>query len=867
MRMAGGGGVGAGGGGAGGGAGAGAEGAVSPGWDVGSPVPQAGDSAGQPLPFAVGDRIADRYDIKQVIGSGPHGVVLKVYDTEIEVDVALKMLDPGVVAGPEDQERVLAALRKARQVNHPNVVRLFDADVALGRVYYTMQYLEGLTLRRILQNRYEKRQVFTLLEAEPIVSQLCLALQHAHRVMPHGLVKPENVAVLPDVIKLMDFGLGAALAAPTLTSRALELGAGGELYFAPEVRAGGAVDVRADVFALGVTLGEMLSGERYHGDGEFDLLRLNPALPPAIAEVVQHAIAPDAGMRYAVAPDLAADLASVIDTGKVRSGRGDSGAVSTEAPPPSPGPSPLASESGATRRRERTEKTMEVSEDMIERPDGGLQIEPGEGLFDGSEGPTGPIQMKAVAEGSGSGVGQSTFQRVQMQASRGALGGPTEDFLGAAIAEVKAKPAASSSQPAMPATTVAAGAAGAAAAVTAAAAGGGAAGGAMQMVPVRQPDGTVIQVPLAALAAMAQQQRGGGGRGALIALVAVLAVLLVAVAGLGVFVAWPLLEERSKPRAVDGTRPSPRDDDRLAVGPKPSPKETAAPVTAAETAAESAAPAGTAGPSWADVVRSGTAGTAGAGTDKKGAGADDGAKKGTAAPVAGDKKGAGAADGGKKGAAAGADDGGKKGAAAAGADDGGKKGSADDGGKKGADDGGKKGAADESTDKGLVAATGTKCPAGMSLVKLKKGNYCIDRFEYPGGKGSIPKTAVDYDEAKDICEKDGKRLCSVSEWTSGCLGKGGAKFPYGDTYDPEKCITDDDEGDDRPVMAAGSFAMCKSAVGVYDMSGNVEEWVYGRVKMGGGGNKADALASCTNKAKGGATKYTGFRCCADPAAK
>jgi len=823
---------------------------AGPGNGTGAPLPpdevlppgsgRIGIGEGEALPFVVGDKISDRYDVKEIVGRGPHGAVLKVFDTEIEVDVALKVLDSGVVAGPEDQERVLAALRKARQLNHPNVVRIFDADVASGRIIYTMQYLEGLTLRRILQNRWEKRQVFTLLEAEPIVSQLCLAMQHAHRVGPHGLLKPENVAVLPDVIKVMDFGLGAGLAAPTLTTRAMEMGAGGELYFPPEVRAGAAPDTRADVFALGVILGELLSGERYRGDGEFDLLALNPALPPAIAEVVERAIAADPANRYATAPDLAADLASVIDTGKVRAARGESGAVSMDAPP-APAPGPAVADSAATAmraRRERTEKTMEVSADMIEPPDGGPQVEPGEGLFDGaSEGPTGPIATAALgASPTGTDPAMSTFEKVQQQA-RQTLGGPTEDFLGAAIKESRAKPPPgqrTDSQTALPATVAAATPAPAKAQPQASST------PSKTMIPVRQADGSVVHVPLATLAQMAQKQQKGGG--ALVGLVVGLVVLLLAVVGVGGWFVWQLLEERTKPRVVDTRRVDDRDDHAIATSDrtaKPDARDTARTDRDDHTGEPASAEAKT-GEAETSGAKSAEPVTAEAATARAPATARDVKDTKTARDAKDTKTARDAKD---------------------------TKTAKDAGAPKTAEPKDTKDTADEAPDTAVVAAaggsTGTKCPGGMALVKSKKGNYCIDRFEYPGTKGAVPKTSVGYAEAKETCEKDGKRLCSAGEWTSACTGKGGSKFPYGPTFDPDKCVTDDDEGDDRPVMATGSMGTCKSAVGAFDMSGNVEEWVYGNIKMGGGGNKGEDLASCTNRAKGGATKYTGFRCCAD----
>ena len=123
-------------------------------------------------------------------------------------------------------------------------------------------------------------------------------------------------------------------------------------------------------------------------------------------------------------------------------------------------------------------------------------------------------------------------------------------------------------------------------------------------------------------------------------------------------------------------------------------------------------------------------------------------------------------------------------------------------------------------------------------------HYCMDRFEYPNQKGQSPIILVSYPEAQELCEQNGKRLCSESEWTFACEGEEAMPYPYGYERDPEACVVDKQW---RPFNAvamyprdgeaaraemdklwqgvpSGSQPFCKSSFGVYDMTGNVDEW-------------------------------------------
>jgi hypothetical protein len=161
-------------------------------------------------------------------------------------------------------------------------------------------------------------------------------------------------------------------------------------------------------------------------------------------------------------------------------------------------------------------------------------------------------------------------------------------------------------------------------------------------------------------------------------------------------------------------------------------------------------------------------------------------------------------------------------------------------------------------------SSGGPCPLGANLVVAGKTRFCVDVYEYPGGK-TIPRTAVTFDEAAQLCKMRNERLCSDLEWERACRGKNGASFPYGAAFEPDRCNVKGNWGEIAP---AGSFKDCKSASGAYDMSGNVAEWVLSKgqpAQKGGSAQTGQPAARCSNTTRNAAPGvFVGFRCCADP---
>jgi formylglycine-generating enzyme required for sulfatase activity len=171
-------------------------------------------------------------------------------------------------------------------------------------------------------------------------------------------------------------------------------------------------------------------------------------------------------------------------------------------------------------------------------------------------------------------------------------------------------------------------------------------------------------------------------------------------------------------------------------------------------------------------------------------------------------------------------------------------------------------------------------------------SFCIDRYEYPNVKGQFPWVFVTWTEAAEICESGGKRLCSEMEWTFACEGEDALPYPYGFERSEAACVIDrpwkepderrfDDRTSDSALHeldrvwqgeACGSRPACRSAFGVYDMTGNVDEWTYSTASQGvrsilKGGYWGEVRARCRPSTRVHGENFAyyqqGFRCCTD----
>jgi formylglycine-generating enzyme required for sulfatase activity len=169
----------------------------------------------------------------------------------------------------------------------------------------------------------------------------------------------------------------------------------------------------------------------------------------------------------------------------------------------------------------------------------------------------------------------------------------------------------------------------------------------------------------------------------------------------------------------------------------------------------------------------------------------------------------------------------------------------------------------------------------VSGKRIRAMDFCIDKWEFPNVKDNLPQTDVHYAQAVDSCKSQGKSLCSETQWEIACAGPLGNAFPYGNEYLKDKCNT---EGDS--INPIGIDRFCVSVYGVYDLSGNVYEWVSDwyqegdrkavpvtdpeaeglqkRSMRGGNYYLGDKYTRCTSRQwehPDYATEHLGFRCC------
>jgi serine/threonine protein kinase/formylglycine-generating enzyme required for sulfatase activity len=213
--------------------------------------------------FKAGDVIDDRYEVRSVLGKGGMGAVYHVHDRHLGEDCALKAMHPHLLASEKAAERFVQEVRVSRRLSHGNIVRVHGLEKWVGLRYLTMELLDGFTLRDWLKQLQKDRRQVPVETAASIVGQVLDALVYAHRHTIHRDIKPENIFLTGTEpgfgVKLLDFGIAKALDKEALTSTTTSMGTA--YYVAPEqLRGEEEVDPRADLYAVGVVLYELLTG-------------------------------------------------------------------------------------------------------------------------------------------------------------------------------------------------------------------------------------------------------------------------------------------------------------------------------------------------------------------------------------------------------------------------------------------------------------------------------------------------------------------------------------------------------------------------------------------------------------------------------
>ena len=275
------------------------------------------------------------YKIEAQLGQGGMGVVYRARDERLHRAVALKLLPEELSVDAERKRRFLQEARAACAVNHPAIAQVYDVDEQDGNLFIAMELVEGRTLRELIGAKE-----LDVLGAIEIARQVADGLAKAHEAgIVHRDIKPENVMVTGDGhAKLLDFGL-AKLTEPTSSGDSSEdqlshmetmaktqagMVMGTLRYMSPEQARGQPVDLRSDLFSLGVVLYEMVTRQLpFSGNTPLDTLhaiafeetrpviQMRPNLPPSLQRCVSRCLRKKAVDRYASARDFSAELKTV----------------------------------------------------------------------------------------------------------------------------------------------------------------------------------------------------------------------------------------------------------------------------------------------------------------------------------------------------------------------------------------------------------------------------------------------------------------------------------------------------------------------------------------------------------------------------
>ena len=271
-----------------------------------------------------GKRLLERYLITGKLGTGGMGVVYRARDEKLGREVAIKMLQRGRVAGDDARSRFRREAKALAKMNHAHIASVHDVIEQDGVDCIVMELVAGESLAAKLRNG-----ALPVREATTLVLQVAEALEEAHEQgVIHRDLKPANVMITPKgQAKVLDFGLARLLGPADVTQTALETGGvmGTPLYMPPEQALGQKADVRSDLWSLGVTYYESLTGvEPFRRPTTLAILRaitdetvrpmreLCPQTPLLAEQIVARALEKDPELRYQNARDLATDLRRVL---------------------------------------------------------------------------------------------------------------------------------------------------------------------------------------------------------------------------------------------------------------------------------------------------------------------------------------------------------------------------------------------------------------------------------------------------------------------------------------------------------------------------------------------------------------------------
>jgi len=322
----------------------------------------------QALESLIGKLLDGRYRIESLLGSGGMGVVYRATHIHLDTQVAVKILNPELVANQSAIERFRREARAAGRINHPNAIQVTDFGVTAEKiVYLVMEIVCGPSLREVIQ----QERAIDYRRAVSLMDQVCAAVEAAHQSgVIHRDLKPDNILIQrlgsAEKVKVLDFGIAklreqtpSAASNFTLTEKGTIIGT--PQYMSPEQCRGEELDNHSDIYSLGIILYEMLSGRiPFDGGTPYEIIakhlkdaprpvrEMLPAVPESIERVVMRAIEKEPPLRQSSATELSTELRDAVEAEERRLSAETlpyalptepSAAVLTSEAPPSQSPS------------------------------------------------------------------------------------------------------------------------------------------------------------------------------------------------------------------------------------------------------------------------------------------------------------------------------------------------------------------------------------------------------------------------------------------------------------------------------------------------------------------------------------------------
>lgn len=274
------------------------------------------------MTLMIGTRINGRYHILETIGGGGMAYVYKARDVILDRIVAVKVLQPQFSRDEQFIKRFRREAQAATSLAHPNVVSIFDVGEEEDVYYIVMEYVEGPTLKELIQDR----GALSLDETVDIMMQVTSAIAHAHaNQIVHRDIKPHNILISSDgEAKVTDFGIARAMSSATITHTNSVMGS--VHYLSPEQARGGVVTYRSDIYSLGIVLYEMVTGQvPFSGDTAVTIAlkhlqedvpspkKVNRLIPQSLENIILRSTAKDAFHRYESALEMGEDLETSLD--------------------------------------------------------------------------------------------------------------------------------------------------------------------------------------------------------------------------------------------------------------------------------------------------------------------------------------------------------------------------------------------------------------------------------------------------------------------------------------------------------------------------------------------------------------------------